>query len=72
MHTPSRALGITGSARNRMDDSVEAMLQVRRTTSTMCDWLRDGMPAAWLSDLDVPPVPPPLPRYDRFERLPTL
>ena len=69
----AQALGITGWVRNRMDDSVEVMLQgAPERLASMCDWLRDGMPAALVDDLEVTPVPPPFARFDRFERLPTL
>jgi acylphosphatase len=69
----ARALGITGWVRNRMDESVELMLQGSKAQlSKMCDWLRDGMPAAIVDRLDVTELQPPFPRFDRFDRLPTL
>ncbi len=69
----ARVLGITGWVRNRMDDSVEAMLQGSpQQLADMCDWLRDGMPAALVDELEVTQVPLPFPRFDQFERLPTL
>jgi acylphosphatase len=69
----ARVLGITGWVRNRMDESVEAMLQgSSEQLADMCNWLRDGMPAAIVDKLDVTPHPPPFPRFDHFERLPTL
>ena len=69
----ARAVGITGWVRNRMDDSVEAMLQgAPEQLAGMCDWMRDGMPAALVDDLQVVRLPPPFARFDRFERLPTL
>ena len=69
----ARVLGITGWVRNRMDDSVEAMLQgSSEQLADMCNWLRDGMPAAIVDKLDVTPLQPPFPRFDHFERLPTL
>ena len=69
----ARAVGITGWVRNRMDESVEAMLQgAPGQLADMCDWLRDGMPAALVDDLEVVRVPPPFARFDRFDRLPTL
>jgi acylphosphatase len=37
----------------------------------MCDWLRDGMSAALVDDLEVTPMQPPFPRFDHFDRLPT-
>jgi len=69
----ARAAGITGWVRNRMDESVEAMLQgAPEQLADMCDWLRDGMPAALVDDLKVVRVQPPFARFDRFDRLPTL
>jgi acylphosphatase len=68
----ARALGVTGWVRNRMDDSVEAMLQgTRHQLMQMCDWMRDDMPAALVEQMDVTDVPPPFPRFDRFEQQPT-
>ncbi len=69
----ARALGVTGWVRNRMDDSVEAMLQgTPAQLQRMCDWMRDDMPAALVEDMSVTGVPPPFPRFDRFEQRPTL
>jgi acylphosphatase len=69
----ARELGITGWVRNRMDESVEAMLQGSpQQLAHMCSWLRDGMPAALVDELEITPVPPPFPRFDHFVRLPTL
>lgn len=69
----AQALGITGWVRNRMDDSVEAMLQGSPAQlARMCHWLRDGMPAALVERMDVDEVPPPFARFHSFERLPTL
>jgi acylphosphatase len=69
----ARALRITGWVRNRMDESVEVLLQGSpQQLEQMCDWLRDGMPAAIVDELEVTPVQPPFPRYDHFDRLPTL
>lgn len=69
----ARAAGITGWVRNRMDESVEAMLQGSPSAlSAMCDWLRDGVPAAIVDELVVTALNPPFQRFDRFERLPTL
>jgi acylphosphatase len=68
----ARALGITGWVRNRMDDSVEALLQGPvAQVARMCDWMRDEMPAALVEKMDVSEVPPPFPRFDRFEQRPT-
>ena len=73
----ARELGITGWVRNRMDDSVEAMLQGSpEQLARMCSWLRDVMPAARVDELEVTPVPLPLSlplrHFDDFVRLPTL
>jgi acylphosphatase len=69
----ARALGVTGWVRNRMDDSVEAMLQgTPRQLVQMCDWMRDDMPAALVEEMDTTEVPPPFPRFDRFEQRPTV
>ena len=69
----ARALGVTGWVRNRMDDSVEAMLQgTPRQLTQMCDWMRDDMPAALVDHMDITDVPPPFPRFDRFEQRPTV
>jgi acylphosphatase len=69
----ARAQGITGWVRNRMDGSVEAMLQGSpEQLADMCNWLRDDMPAALVDDLEVTRLQPPFPRYDNFDRLPTL
>lgn len=69
----ARTLGITGWVRNRMDESVEVMLQGSPDRlADMCGWLRDGMPAALVDELQVTKVPLPFPRFDQFDRLPTL
>ena len=69
----ARALGVTGWVRNRMDDSVEAMLQgTLRPLTQMCDWMRDDMPAALVEEIHVTEVEPPFSRFDRFEQKPTV
>ena len=69
----AQALGVTGWVRNRVDESVEVMLQGSpQQLAHMRGWLRDGVPAARVDELAVTQVPPPLPRFDHFERLPTL
>ena len=73
----ARELGVTGWVRNRMDESVEAMLQGSpEQLARMCSWLRDGVPAARVDELEVTQLPLPLslpvPRFDDFVRLPTL
>lgn len=69
----ARALGITGWVRNRMDESVEAMLQGSPAVlAEMYDWMRDGYLPALVDDIQVTEVEPPFPRFDCFELLPTL
>src|SRR5258706_11742434 len=69
----ARALGITGWVRNRMDESVEVMLQGSpERVAQMCAWLADGMSAAIVDKLEGTEVRAPYPRFDRFEPLPTL
>jgi acylphosphatase len=68
----ARALGVTGWVRNRMDDSVEAMLQgTPQQLEAMSAWMRDGMSAAIVDELVVEKMPPPFTHFDHFERLPT-
>ena len=69
----ARAHGITGWVRNRMDESVEAMLQGSPAQlADICSWLRDGVPAAHVLDLVVTQVQPPFPHFNHFDRWPTL
>lgn len=69
----ARALGITGWVRNRVDGSVEVMLQGSPAQlADMCDWLRGGIAAAVVDKLEATQVQPPLLRFDDFDRLPTL
>jgi acylphosphatase len=68
----ARALGVTGWVRNRIDDSVEAMLQgTPQRVARMCERMRDGVPAARVDDMQVTELPPPFQRFDRFEKRPT-
>jgi len=69
----ARALGITGWVRNRLDGSVEAMLQGSpNQIAHMCDWLRTAVPGARVSSLEVKEVPRPFDRIAGFERWPTV
>jgi acylphosphatase len=69
----ARTLGITGWVRNRRDGSVELMLQgSSKPLADMCHWLRHGISAARVADLEITVVQPPLPHFDHFDRLPTL
>lgn len=68
----AQALGITGWVRNRMDDSVEAMLQgAPAQLDRLCAWMRDDVPAALVTDMEITEIAPPFPRFDRFEQRPT-
>ena len=69
----AQAQSITGWVRNRVDGSVELMLQSSKgQLGEMCSWLRHGIPAAHVNKLEVSEVPPPSPRFNRFDQLPTL
>jgi acylphosphatase len=69
----AHALGVTGWVRNRMDNSVEAMIQGSpEQLAEMCAWLTEGMSAALVDRLEVTEVPPPFARFEHFGRLPTL
>ena len=66
------SLGVTGWVRNRLDGSVEALLQgTPAQLDEMCEWLRDGNPVALVDELELSVLSPPFARFDRFERLPT-
>jgi acylphosphatase len=68
----ARALGITGWVRNRMDDSVEAMLQgTPEQLEQMCDWMNNDMPAALVEAMEITELSAPYPKFDRFEQRPT-
>ena len=68
----ARALGVTGWIRNRLDHSVEAMLQgALPQVVRMCDWMRDDMPSARVREIDVTEVQPPFPTFEQFDQQPT-
>ena len=69
----AHAFGVTGWVRNRLDGSVEALLQgTPAQLDAMCEWLGDGNPVALVDELELSVLPPPFARADSFERLPTL
>lgn len=69
----AKALGISGWVRNRMDGSVETMLQgCTEQLVEMCEWLEDGLPTAIVEEMEIANIPPPFPRFERFEQLPTI
>ncbi len=66
-------LGVTGWVRNRMDESVEVMLQGSPgQLADMLAWLSNGMVDALVVGLETAKMLPPFPRFDRFEQLSTL
>jgi len=68
----AHALGITGWVRNRLDGSVEALLQgPSEQLAKMRGWLRHGVSTASVDGLDAVRLQPPLARFDRFECRPT-
>ena len=68
----ARELGLTGWVRNRMDESVEAMLQgPPGVVARMCEWMENEVSSALVERIEVSQVRPPWPRFDRFEQLPT-
>jgi acylphosphatase len=66
-------LGVTGWVRNRLDGSVEAVIQGRRQAlEVLLQWARSGPPAARVSGLQVRDAPATMRRnYTDFARLPT-
>ena len=68
----ARELGLTGWVRNRMDDSVEAMLQgPPEVVARMCEWMEDGVESALVDSIEISEVRAPYPRFEAFEQLPT-
>jgi acylphosphatase len=64
-------LGVAGWVRNRMDGSVEALLQgALEQVRAMCDWMIDGMPAALVDKMEVEELAPPFTRFDAFRQIP--
>ena len=71
MHAARRS-GVTGWIRNRIDGSVEAMLQgAPDALEAFTGWLRDGDSPGLVERIEVEPLEPPFPRFDRFDRLAT-
>ena len=67
----ARARGVSGWVRNRIDGSVEALLQgpAERVTQLIA-WARTGPPAARVDELQVE-ARADEPRYQGFERRPS-
>ena len=65
----ARRGGITGWVRNRIDGSVEAMLQgAPDRIDALCRWLRDGDTPGLVERVEEETLEPPFPRFDRFDR----
>lgn len=68
----ARAMGLTGWVRNRLDGTVEAVLQGPvDVLNEMSHWLRHSVPGARVDSLDVAVLPEPAERFTQFERRPT-
>ena len=67
------ALGVTGWVRNRMDGSVEALLQgPAEQVEQMREWMEDGMPAALVDRMQAEELAPPFARFDAFRQVADL
>lgn len=68
----AREIGLAGWVRNRMDGSVEALLQgPREPVERMCEWMREEVESALVERMDVREVLPPFARLQGFEQRPT-
>lgn len=69
MRHQAERLGITGWVRNRLDGTVEAVIEADEATlAVMLEWVRRGPPAARVNHVDVRECEG---GYERFERRPT-
>lgn len=70
MRHEAERLGITGWVRNRLDGSVEAVIEGDETAlAAMLEWVRRGPPAARVSNVKTHECDG---GYARFERRPTV
>lgn len=68
----ARAQGIGGWVRNRLDGSVEAVIQGQPAVlDAMCEWLGRHVPGARVDALEVEPLRRPCENLQGFERRPT-
>ncbi len=68
----AQALGVRGWVRNRLDGSVEVLMQADEATlARMAAWLRQGPTAARVEAVRVEPLAPPWETCRRFERRPS-
>ena len=68
----ARALGLHGWVRNRLDGSVEVLLQgPADAVSRLQAWLHEGPPLARVDRVTATVLPPPDPPLARFDRHPT-
>lgn len=68
----ARALGLQGWVRNRLDGSVEVLLQGQvDAVSRLQAWLWEGPPLARVERVTATAPPPPDPPLARFDRHPT-
>lgn len=68
----ARALGLQGWVRNRLDGSVEVLLQGQvDAVSRLQAWLWAGPPLARVERVTATALPPPDPPLARFDRHPT-
>ena len=68
----ARALGLHGWVRNRIDGSVEVLLQgPLDAVSRLQAWLHEGPPLARVDRVTATVLPPPDPPLARFDRHPT-
>ena len=69
----ARVRKLTGWVRNRLDGSVELLVQGPvAQLDEMRAWLDDGAHPALVERVEVTPQLPPFHRFDRFDRLPTV
>lgn len=69
----ARRRKVTGWVRNRLDGSVEMLIQgPAAQLDAMRAWLDDGSHPALVQSMEVTPQLPPFHRFDRFDRLPTV